>query len=94
QLPLYDPFAAAEAKGESTDRIKAPMPGKIVQVFVRPGENVTRGQPLAILEAMKMEHTLAAPADALVATVDAAPGDQVQEGAVILRFARDRSVAA
>jgi 3-methylcrotonyl-CoA carboxylase alpha subunit len=94
QLSLYDPFAAAEAKGESTDRIKAPMPGKIVQVFVRPGENVTRGQPLAILEAMKMEHTLAAPADALVATVDVAQGDQVKEGAVILRFARERNEAA
>jgi len=94
QLSLYDPFAAAEAKGESTDRITAPMPGKIVQMFVRPGETVTRGQPLAILEAMKMEHTLSAPADALVATVDVAQGDQVKEGAVILRFARERNEAA
>ncbi len=94
QLSLFDPFAAAEAKGEATDRIAAPMPGKIVQMFVRPGETVTRGQPLAILEAMKMEHTLSAPADALVATVDVSPGDQVDEGAVILRFARGRSEAA
>ncbi len=93
-LALYDPFAAAEAKGEATDRIKAPMPGKIVQVFVRPGENVKRGAPLAVLEAMKMEHTLSAPADALVATVDVSPGDQVNEGAIVVRFARERDEAA
>ncbi len=85
-LPLYDPFAAAEAAGAATDRITAPMPGKIVQLLVGPGEKVTRGQPLAVLEAMKMEHTLAAPAEAVVASVEVSPGDQLGEGAVVLRF--------
>jgi 3-methylcrotonyl-CoA carboxylase alpha subunit len=93
-LALHDPFAEAEAHGTASDRIVSPMPGKIVQVLVRPGETVSRGQPLAVLEAMKMEHTLAAPADALVATVDAAAGDQVGEGAVIVRFAKEKSAAA
>lgn len=93
-LAQYDPFAAADAAGEATDRIKSPMPGKIVQVFVRPGENVKRGQPLAVLEAMKMEHTLAAPADALIATVDVSQGDQVNEGAIIVRFAGKKDAAA
>ncbi|HEY8697507.1 MAG TPA: acetyl-CoA carboxylase biotin carboxylase subunit [Rhizomicrobium sp.] len=93
-MALHDPFAEAEAHGAASDRIVAPMPGKIVQVLVRPGESVKRGQPLAVLEAMKMEHTLAAPADALVATVDAAAGDQVGEGAVIVRFAKEKSAAA
>jgi 3-methylcrotonyl-CoA carboxylase alpha subunit len=93
-LVLHDPFAEAKGRGTASDRIVAPMPGKIVQVLVRPGESVKRGQPLAVLEAMKMEHTLAAPADALVATVDAAAGDQVGEGAVIVRFAKEKSAAA
>ncbi len=93
-LPLYDPFAGAEAAGAATDRITTPMPGRIVQVLVKPGERVTPRQPLAVLEAMKMEHTLYAPADALVATVDVSPGDQVLEGAVVVRFAKEKSAAA
>jgi len=93
-LRQYDPFEAADAVGTASDRITAPMPGKIAQLLVRPGDSVKKGQPLAVLEAMKMEHTLSAPADALVATVDAAAGDQVGEGAIILRFAKPKSEAA
>ena len=85
-LSLYDPFAAADAAGAATDRVTTPMPGKIVQVLVKTGDAVTRGQPLAVLEAMKMEHTLSAPADAKVASVDVAPGDQVTDGATVVRF--------
>jgi 3-methylcrotonyl-CoA carboxylase alpha subunit len=87
----YDPFAAAEAAGSSSDRIVAPMPGKVAQLLVTPGEAVKKGQPLAVLEAMKMEHTLSAPADAKVAAVEVAQGDQVSEGAVILRFAVEKA---
>jgi 3-methylcrotonyl-CoA carboxylase alpha subunit len=93
-LSLYDPFAAAEEQGGTADRITAPMPGKVIQVLVRPGDAVKRGQPLAVLEAMKMEHTLSASADALVATVDVSAGDQVNEGAVIVRFAKEKNEAA
>jgi 3-methylcrotonyl-CoA carboxylase alpha subunit len=82
----YDPFAAADAAGAATDRVSTPMPGKIVQVLVKPGDAVKRGQPLAVLEAMKMEHTLSAPTDAKVASVDVAPGDQVTDGATVVRF--------
>ncbi|MBV9571260.1 MAG: acetyl/propionyl/methylcrotonyl-CoA carboxylase subunit alpha [Alphaproteobacteria bacterium] len=93
-LPLYDPFAAADIGGSSADRISAPMPGKVIQVLVRPGEAVKRGQPLAVLEAMKMEHTLSASADAQIESVDVSPGDQVNEGAIIVRFATEKSKAA
>jgi 3-methylcrotonyl-CoA carboxylase alpha subunit len=93
-LSLYDPFAAADEQGSAADRVIAPMPGKVIQVLVRPGETVKRGAPLAVLEAMKMEHTLSAAADALVATVDVSPGDQVNEGAVIVRFAKPKNEAA
>jgi len=57
------------------------MPGRIVALLARPGEAVARGQPLLVLEAMKMEHTIAAPADGVVAELFYAVGDQVAEGA-------------
>jgi acetyl/propionyl-CoA carboxylase alpha subunit len=82
----YDPFEAAESAGSAFDSIVTPMSGKIVQILVKAGEKVKRGQPLATLEAMKMEHTLSAPGDAVVASIEASAGDQVADGAVIVRF--------
>ncbi len=86
----YDPFAAAEALGSPSDRIVTPMPGKIVQILVKDGDRVQKGQPLAILEAMKMEHTLTAPADATVEIVAVAAGDQVADGTIVVRFVQEK----
>ena len=60
--------------------IVSPMPGKIIAVEVRQGDAVTKGQKLLTLEAMKMEHSLAAPFDGIVAELNAAEGAQVSEG--------------
>jgi 3-methylcrotonyl-CoA carboxylase alpha subunit len=90
----YDPFAAADAVGVASDRVVAPMPGKIIQLLVKPGDTVKKGQPLAVLEAMKMEHTLSASADAKIASVDVAQGDQVPDGAIIVRFAQEKKKTA
>jgi 3-methylcrotonyl-CoA carboxylase alpha subunit len=68
-------------------RLTAPMPGKVVSFGVKAGDPVSKGQVLAVLEAMKMEHTIAAPADGVVAELLYAPGDQVAEGAELLRIA-------
>ena len=87
----YDPFADADAAGAATDRIVTPMPGKVIQVLVKAGDKVKRGQVLAVLEAMKMEHTLSAPADETVESVGVSQGDQVAEGAVVIRFARENA---
>jgi len=87
----YDPFAAADAAGAATDRIVTPMPGKVIQLLVKEGDKVKRGQPLAVLEAMKMEHTLSAPADETVQSVGVSAGDQVAEGAVVVRFVRENA---
>ena len=67
-------------------RLTAPMPGKVVSFAVKAGDKVTRGQPLAIMDAMKMEHTIAAPIDGIVAELLFAPGDQVPEGAELLKL--------
>jgi 3-methylcrotonyl-CoA carboxylase alpha subunit len=77
---------AGEAQAEG-GRLTAPMPGKVVSFAVKAGDAVARGQPLAVMEAMKMEHTIAAPADGTVEELLYAPGDQVAEGAELLRIA-------
>jgi 3-methylcrotonyl-CoA carboxylase alpha subunit len=85
RLGLHDAMRqAAAAEGAAGGRLTAPMPGKVVQVLVKPGETVTRGRPLVVLEAMKMEHTIAAPAAGTVKSVRYAPGDLVEEGAELL----------
>ena len=86
-LTPFDPLIAAEHGDTGSRDLVAPMPGKIIQVLVKPGDTVKRGQAIAILEAMKMEHTLSAPSDAVIDKLPWAAGDQVSEGTVIASFA-------
>ena len=65
-------------------RLTAPMPGKVLSFNVKVGDTVREGQVLAVMEAMKMEHTIAAPGDGVVGELMYAPGDQVAEGAELL----------
>ncbi|MVW72892.1 acetyl/propionyl/methylcrotonyl-CoA carboxylase subunit alpha [Bordetella sp. 15P40C-2] len=67
-----------------TDGLKAPMPGRIVTVNVEAGQQVSKGQALLVMEAMKMEHTICAPADGIVQEVFYAVGDQVAEGSPLI----------
>ena len=67
-------------------RLTAPMPGKVLSFAVKGGDKVRRGQALAVMEAMKMEHTIAAPSDGTVLELLFAPGDQVTEGAELLKL--------
>jgi 3-methylcrotonyl-CoA carboxylase alpha subunit len=84
---LHDPFDVDLEHLDGGDSITAPMHGKLIALFVRPGDRVEKGQRLAVVEAMKMEHVLVAPADAEVAEITAEPGAQVAEGArlIVLR---------
>ncbi len=76
---------AGEGQGEG-GRLTAPMPGKLVAFLAQPGDTVTKGQPLAVMEAMKMEHTITAPRDGVVAELLFAVGDQVGDGAELLKL--------
>ena len=69
-----------EASAEADGVVRAPMPGTVLAVKASVGQRVSAGEPLGVLEAMKMEHTLTAPCDGLVAEVGAAVGDQVPLG--------------
>jgi 3-methylcrotonyl-CoA carboxylase alpha subunit len=84
---VIDPFLQIAEDAAKGGRLTAPMPGKLVSFAVKAGEAVKAGQTLAVMEAMKMEHTIAAPKDGVVAEVLYAPGDQVMDGAELLRMA-------
>ena len=87
QIVELDALAHAGEAAADIGRLTAPMPGKVVSFAVKAGDVVTKGQPLAVMEAMKMEHTIAAPVDGTVAELLYAPGDQVAEGAELLKLA-------
>jgi 3-methylcrotonyl-CoA carboxylase alpha subunit len=80
--------SAGEGAGEG-GRLTAPMPGRVVAFLAQPGQAVKVGQPLAVVEAMKMEHTITAPRDGTVAELLYAVGDQVAEGGELLRLSNE-----
>jgi 3-methylcrotonyl-CoA carboxylase alpha subunit len=85
-LAFDDPMAHAGEHEAGGGRLTAPMPGKVVAVMASSGQEVKKGQALVIMEAMKMEHTIAAPSDGLVEEVLYQVGDQVADGAPLLAF--------
>jgi 3-methylcrotonyl-CoA carboxylase alpha subunit len=85
-LQEVDALAHAGEGASAGGRLTAPMPGKVVAFLAKAGEAVKAGQPLAVMEAMKMEHTIAAPRDGTVAELLYGVGDQVAEGAELLRL--------
>jgi 3-methylcrotonyl-CoA carboxylase alpha subunit len=85
-LAYNDPMAhAGEAEAEG-GRLTAPMPGKVVAVLAAKGQEVRKGDALVIMEAMKMEHTIAAPHDGVIDDILYSVGDQVADGAPLLAF--------
>ena len=86
-LHEFDPIAHAADGAAEGGRLTAPMPGKLVAWLAERGQAVKQGQPLAVMEAMKMEHTIVAPRDGTVDELLYAVGDQVGEGGELLRLA-------
>ncbi len=81
-----DPIAHAADGAVEGGRLTAPMPGKVIAFLAQPGDVVKLGQALAVMEAMKMEHTITAPRDGTVEELLYAAGDQVGEGGELLRL--------
>ena len=86
QILEIDLLAHSGEVASEGGRLTAPMPGKVVSFAVQAGDKVSKGQPLAVMEAMKMEHTIAAPFDGVVAELLYVPGDQVTEGVELLKL--------
>ena len=88
-LGLEPDLVAAAEEIAGSGLIAAPMPGKVGRLLVAVGDRVERGQALAILEAMKMEHSLKAPDAGMVTAVHVAQGEQIDEGTVLLDLEAD-----
>jgi 3-methylcrotonyl-CoA carboxylase alpha subunit len=85
-LHLIDPLAPPRREDVGSDLVTAPIPARVARILVEPGAVVRRGAPVVVLEAMKMELTLFAPADGTVASVRHAVDDMVEEGTELVTF--------
>jgi len=79
-----DPLVPPPGEDPNAGRLTAPMPGRVTLVLVRPGSKVRRGEPLMVIEAMKMEHTITAPAEGVITAVQFAAQELVEEGAELI----------
>lgn len=86
QLRSHDPLAYQDEALAGSDRLLAPMPGRIVQIEVVAGDAVVAGQTLLVMEAMKMEHRVVAPADGTVEAIHAEVGELVDDGVELIAF--------
>ncbi|MCC5980245.1 MAG: acetyl/propionyl/methylcrotonyl-CoA carboxylase subunit alpha [Oceanicaulis sp.] len=94
-IPVRFHDAAADAEAlAGGDVVKAPMPGKILSLTVKPGDAVEKGQTLAVMEAMKMEMALSAPRDGVIEAINVSAGQQANEGDVLIALAAQESEAA
>jgi 3-methylcrotonyl-CoA carboxylase alpha subunit len=80
------PFAFEKSADTDVDNLRAPMPGRIVVVKIKPGDAVKAEQELLVIEAMKMELSLKAPQDATIASLHATAGEFVEADTVLVRF--------
>ncbi|MFD2933940.1 biotin/lipoyl-containing protein [Spirosoma flavum] len=83
---LLEKMGMSNAASAKVNELKAPMPGLIVGISVQPGDVISKGDSLLILEAMKMENNLKAPGDGTVKTIRVGKGDRVEKGQVLVEF--------
>ncbi|MGE4014115.1 MAG: biotin/lipoyl-containing protein, partial [Alphaproteobacteria bacterium] len=91
ELDFVDPLHSIGDVETAQGNLTAPMSGKVIEVMVKEGARVKRGTTLLILEAMKMEHNIAAPTDGTVKAVHFGKGEQVAEGAQLIEFEPDEN---
>jgi 3-methylcrotonyl-CoA carboxylase alpha subunit len=94
RVVLVDPLAHAGEEFVHGGHLTAPMSGTVVAVMVKAGDRVAKGAPLVVLEAMKMEHTIASPSDGVVTAVNFAVGERVAEGADVVDVQDDADPAS
>ena len=85
-LRTVDPLAGPGTEAAGAGRVASPIPARVTRVLVSPGERVAKGAPLIVVEAMKTEITLSAPADGVVGEVRVAAGEMVEEGMELVTF--------
>ena len=83
---LLDKMGLSNLNSAKVSELKAPMPGMVLKVLVQEGDTITKGDNLFILEAMKMENIIKAPADVIVKAIKINPGNKVEKGQVLIQF--------
>lgn len=83
---LLDKLGMADLAAAAAADLKAPMPGLVLDLMVKAGDEVKKGDPVLILEAMKMENVLKAPGDGVVTEVPVNKGDSVEKNQVLIQF--------
>jgi biotin carboxyl carrier protein len=83
---LLEKMGMSVQAGAGTGDVKAPMPGKVLKVLVKPGDAVEEGQSLLVLEAMKMENVIKAVLSGEVSNVPISEGQAVEKGALLIGF--------
>ncbi len=91
EITLVDIMAHVGEDSAAVGSLKSPMPGQVVAFKVAVGDKVKKGEPLAVIEAMKIEHTISAPTDGVVAELLFAAGDLVADGDELLRIDSETS---
>ncbi|MHC1727170.1 MAG: biotin/lipoyl-containing protein [Syntrophobacteraceae bacterium] len=86
--PALPPKPSLPSDGVRDD-VRSPMPGVIQAVEVKPGERITRGQTLVVLEAMKMKNSIKSPRDGTISEVLVHPGQNVSHGDILVTFAKE-----
>lgn len=84
---LIQQLGLSVGSNQKQNTVKAPMPGLVLNVLVEPGQAVSKGEPLLILEAMKMENVLKATGDGTVKSVSVSKGAAVEKGQLLLEMA-------
>jgi biotin carboxyl carrier protein len=83
---LLAKLGMTELASKKINQLKSPMPGLILEVLVTPGQNIKAGEPLIILEAMKMENIIKAPIDVVIKNVKAIKGRPVEKNELLIEF--------
>lgn len=83
---LLEKMGIAGGASSKATKLKAPMPGKVLEIMVETGKTVAKGEGLLILEAMKMENMLKAEQDGIIKSVNVSVGDAVEKNNVLIEF--------
>lgn len=84
---LMERMGLEEAGASAAKELRAPMPGKVLEVLVEKGQDVNEGDPMLVLEAMKMENVLRAAGEGCIGSIFVSPGEAVEKDAVLISLA-------